>query len=242
MLESTRRTQEVNPFSERFKAPNEAVNFELGCIFIAVPKTGTSSVRGQVRSSGPFLIRNSHLTLSQVKSTLYTYLLSCSLGKNTSFPAGENVKDELEVRSHFNITFGEMFKFGSVRNPWARTYSLYRRREGIQTSGQMSFPEFVESIRYASDTCVHPLRTRSQLDWFKDEQGDVKMDYIFKLEEIDLAIRHIMEVTNGRIALKNLKENVNPGQQSYRDVYTDKEKKHIQRLFEEDIEYFGYSF
>lgn len=106
----------------------------------------------------------------------------------------------------------------------------------------MSFPEFVESIRYASDTCVHPLRTRSQLDWFKDEQGNVNMDYIFKLEEMDLAIRHIMEATNGRIALQNRKENTNPDQRSYRDAYSDKEKKLIQHLFAEDIETFNYSF
>ncbi len=42
---------------------NEAVNFEKQCIFIAVPKTGTTSVRVQIGQQGTPLIPNPHLDI-----------------------------------------------------------------------------------------------------------------------------------------------------------------------------------
>jgi hypothetical protein len=135
-----------------------------------------------------------------------------------------------------------MFKFGSVRNPWARTFSLYRRREGVQVSNQISFSEFVGAISCASDTCFHPLKTMSQLDWFRDENGVVAMDYIFKLEDIGKACEEIRERTEGRVTLENLRRNVNPIKASYRDAYTLQDRKLIERLFQEEIDFFEYVF
>ncbi len=78
--------------------------------------------------------------------------------------------------------YDEYFKFGFVRNPWSRVVSLYNRKEGIQPSQTMNFDEFVNTINYSSDACVHPSQHKNQLDWFTDLDGEVVVDFIGKFE------------------------------------------------------------
>jgi len=66
---------------------NDAVNFDLECIFIAVPKTGTTSVRTQIRKQGNALIPNPHLNIVQVRDLLYPFILRSSLGNNRTYPS-----------------------------------------------------------------------------------------------------------------------------------------------------------
>ena len=188
------------------------------------------------------MIDNQHLTIAQIQSIFYPYFLKCNLGRNDNFPVSGEVESDARVREKSRELFSKMFKFGSVRNPWARTFSLYRRKEGIQVSSQISFSEFVGAICCASETCVHPLKTMSQLDWFRDENGMVAMDYIFKLEEIGKACEEIRERTGGRVSLKNQRKNVNPIKASYKDAYTLKDRKIIEKLFQEEIDFFEYIF
>ena len=46
---------------------NEAVNLEQNWIFVAIPKTGTTSIREQTRQNGTPLIPNPHLNILQIK-------------------------------------------------------------------------------------------------------------------------------------------------------------------------------
>ena len=59
---------------------NEAVHSETRVISIAIPKTGTTTVRSQIRQHGTSLISNAHLDIMQVRDALYVYLLKNSLG------------------------------------------------------------------------------------------------------------------------------------------------------------------
>ncbi|MEM0981380.1 MAG: sulfotransferase family 2 domain-containing protein [Cyanobacteria bacterium P01_H01_bin.58] len=222
---------------------NEAVNFDLQTIFVAIPKTGTTSIRDQIKSTGQPLIAASHLSIIQIRDVLYTYLLRMSLGKNTHYPT-QGVLSDVEVREKRQQVFNSFFKFSSVRNPWARVVSLYLRREGIQVSEAISFTEFCESHFYSSDTCIHPTLHINQLDWLVDESGEVIMDYVYKMEEIDEAIKEISDRTDGRVQLKNIRSNQNPQSKStsYRDLYTDYTRQLIAKRFEKDIDFFEYVF
>lgn len=223
---------------------NEAVNFEKECIFIAVPKTGSTSVRSQLRyRGGACLIANPHLSIIQIRDSLYTCFLINSLGQNASFPS-RDVPADAELRARAHETFERFFKFAAVRNPWARAVSLYSRREGVQLSDRMSFQEFCRDHFYASDTCRHPTLHRNQLDWLIDEQGASLMNYIYKLEEFARAVKDIAQMTDQRISLSASSENVNPKSLSsdYRDLYTPEARELIARRFERDIDFFGYCF
>ena len=88
---------------------NEAINFDLQSIFIAVPKTGTTSVRTQIKPPGNPLVPNPHLNIVQVRDLIYPFLLKSSLRKNNSYPS-RNVPTDKEIRDQAQETFHNFFK------------------------------------------------------------------------------------------------------------------------------------
>jgi len=222
---------------------NEAFHEPKQCIFVAIPKTGTTSIRNQLKQTGEYLIPNPHLSIRQVRDCIYPYYLRRSLGQNLAFPT-EGVVEDSAVRERAGATFESFFKFSLVRNPWARAVSLYFRREGRPLFQEMDFATFCERHFYASDTCKHPTLQRNQLDWLCDESGRSLMDLVCKLESIEEGIRQIAERTGGRVNLTELHDNRNERSQAsrYRDMYTERTRKMIAERFEKDIDYFQYSF
>jgi hypothetical protein len=222
---------------------NEAVHFKKECIFIAVPKTGTTSLRTQLKQNGLPLIKRPHLDIMQVRDSLYVFFLHQALGNNKDFPS-ESVPRDADIRAKAKEVFDTFFKFSAVRNPWARALSLYSRLEGVRVKGKISFEDFCKNHLYASDTCKQPTLHQNQLDWLCDENGKCIMDYVYKLENFNQAIKEIAELTDGRLRLKKKDANRNPNShsRSYREVYTEETRKLIARRFEKDIDYFKYTF
>jgi len=222
---------------------NEAINFEKKIIFIAIPKTGTTTVRNQVREKGVPLIPNPHLNIIQVRDALYIHLLKNALGRNTNFPT-QSVPADLDLRARAKYVFDTFFKFSAVRNPWARAVSLYFRQEGVQVRDRISFEAFCDKHLYASDTCCQPTLHKNQIDWLCDENGRNIMDYVYKLEDFAMAVKEINERTGGRLQIAHKVENKNPVSlsHSYRELYSDKTKRIIGERFQKDIDCFKYTF
>lgn len=204
---------------------NEAINFQKQCIFIAVPKAGTTSVRNQIHQQGKSMIPNPHLNIMQVRDSIYVYLLKLVLGKNTTFPT-QAVHDDAYLRLMSTEIFTSFFKFAAVRNPWARAVSLYFRREGIQLNLTITFEEFCDKHFYASDTCRHPTLHTNQIDWLCTENENFVMDYVYKVENFDKAIIEIEELTDGSVKIMNDIANKNPNNifQNYKNYYTNKSR------------------
>lgn len=226
-----------------FTLVNEAVNFEKQCIYVAVPKTGSTSIRVQLRQDGLPLIATPHLNICQIRDAIYIFELMRSLSRTNHFPSTGSATDA-DVRARAKNIFTSYFKFSTVRNPWARALSLYRRNEGIQVRNEMDFTAFCEVHLNASDTCHHPTLHRNQIDWHLDETGALAVDYVFKLEDFQTAILEIGERTENRLQLETLARNVNEGGNltSYRSHYDEYTKSLIAKAFEKDIDYFKYSF
>jgi len=222
---------------------NEAVLFEKQCIFIAIPKTGSTAIRSQLKQPGTAFIPNSHLSILQVREALYVYYLKNALGCNIGFPT-KSIPSDQEIRAKADMEFNSFFKFSAVRNPWARAVSLYYRHDGTELRDKISFGEFCTQHKYASDTCHHPTLHKNQLDWLTDENGKILMDYVYKLENLNSAVDEINKLTKGRLSLKSRRENINPDSRAknYRDMYTDRTKKLIAKAFEKDIDHFKYTF
>jgi len=223
--------------------PNEAINLSKGVIFIAIPKTGTTTVRDQLGRPANPIIPNPHLSIAQVRDLMYPMMLRAAMGTNRTFPS-DDMPTNTTVREQAKALFDELFKFSGVRNPWARAVSLWKRKEGVRSGGSMNFDAFVERHTAASDTCLHPTRHSCQLDWLCDETGRVLMDYVYKVEELGAAIEEIRNRTDGRLRLRDQRLNANPRSASgrYRDLYTDHTRKLIATRFERDIDHFKYTF
>ena len=222
---------------------NEAINFKLQCIFIAIPKTGSTSIRRQIRQKGTPWIPSPHLNILQVRDLIYPHLLRSSLKKNLAFPS-KNIPTDRDVRTESQQIFENFFKFSAVRNPWARAVSLYFRNETIQVRGKMTFDHFCENHFFASDTCRHPTLHKNQIDWLLDQDGKTAIDFVYKVEEFNAAINKISRKTNGRVKLKHQVLNRNQDSQSstYRDLYSKRSQKIIAERFEKDIDTFKYTF
>jgi hypothetical protein len=176
------------------------------CIFVEVPKTGSTSIRSIVGEP-----LKPHLNIWQIFS---------------SIPSEK---------------FTSYFKFGFVRNPWDRAVSLYERREGLRLKSKMGFEEFVDWMKFASSTCLHPVPHRYQLDWFVSPNGDVLVDFIGRYES--LAADWAQIGARLGIAQKLPALNVNTDRErDYRSYYSDRTRKIIADRFAVDIEFFGYRF
>lgn len=56
-----------HPIDQRYDFANESINFGKEVIFIAIPKTGTTSIRRQLAQEGRAMINYPHLSINQVK-------------------------------------------------------------------------------------------------------------------------------------------------------------------------------
>jgi hypothetical protein len=207
------------------------ISQEYRCIFIEVPKTGSTSIRAVLGHP-----KKPHLDIVQTRQEL-----ECLLQLSYLYDRPDDVWDPNKPRRMADSMFEQFFKFGFVRNPWDRTVSLYERREGVQLSGKMTFEEFVEWIDCSSDTCIHPTRHKNQLDWFVDNEGKVLVDFIGRFERLQEDWKKICE----KLALNATLPHANPNlsrKKRYTEYYTNKTRDMIASKFRVDIEYFGYEF
>jgi hypothetical protein len=179
----------------------------MKCIFIEVPKTGSTSIRAIVGEPG-----KPHQNIWQIASSI----------------------PEEKFRTYF--------KFGFVRNPWDRAVSLYERKEGLQMKPLMSFEQFIDWMKYASCTCVHPVPHRYQLDWFVNPHGDVIVDFIGRYESLAADWAKLAERLGvPGAALPRLNVNVTRNR-DYTTYYSERTRRIVAERFAVDIEYFGYHF
>jgi len=84
-------------------------------------------------------------------------------------------------------------------------------------------------------------------DWsnYTDREGEICVDYIVKFENLEEELNDVIKKTNMSLdELGNLpKANSNPrNEKKYEDIYDKESKKMVEKEFEKEIEYFGYSF
>lgn len=201
------------------------------CIFIEVPKTGSTSIRAVLGAP-----KKPHLDIVQTRQEL-----ECILQLSYLYDRPDDVWDPDKPKRMADSIFEEFFKFGFVRNPWDRTVSLYERKEGIQLSGEMTFEEFVEWINYSSDTCIHPTRHKNQLDWFVNDEGKMLVDFIGRFERLQDDWKQICMKLAIDATLPHENPNLNR-RKHYTEYYSTKTKEMIASKFRVDVEYFGYEF
>src|SRR5438093_8801934 len=160
--------------------PSAMISHEYKCIFVEVPKTGSTSVRAILGKAW-----KPHLNLWQIKNQMQMYWERYGGRKNRFLASLYLLLPEQRRKETGRKQFETYFKFGFVRNPWDRVVSLYERTEALQLREKMTFDEFVDWIQYSSATCVHSSPHRYQLNWFVYSNGSILADLIGKFERLD---------------------------------------------------------
>ena len=169
-----------------------------------------------------------------------------SIGKAIGLP----IKDHLmakEVIARIGIDkWNEAYKFTVVRNPWDKVVSHYEyRRKKNKTqiaSCNIPFSDWVK-MTYGEnkDTFYYnnPRSFQPQLDWLKDDEGNLAMDYVIKFEKINQGFDHV----KGVIGLDTNLPHLNASNRvSYHSYYDDDTRDIVAKWFRADINEFGYRF
>jgi len=202
------------------------INHEYKCIFVEVPKTGSTSIRSIIGSP-----EKPHLNIKEIKEKFFDEF---DLDTTNTFM-------HFFKRKKVEFKWNQYFKFGFVRNPWDRVVSLYLRKEGIQMSKEINFPEFVHWIQNSSDTSIHPSKHKNQLDWFLDDNQELEVDFIGKFENINKDWQFI----SNKLGITNILPHENKNmieKKHYTEYYTNELRDIIADKFRVDIEYFDYKF
>jgi len=138
------------------------------------------------------------------------------------------------------------YKFTFVRNPWDKVVSHYeyrrKRNKTALASNEISFPDWVRKT-YGPDKDPfyynNPKAFQPQVEWLKDDDGKISIDFIGKFESIYEDFSQIRKVIGIDAELPHL----NASKRSdYRHYYDDESRETVAQWFREDIELFGYRF
>jgi len=211
------------------------ISHRYKCIFVEVPKTGSTSVR---RILGAAI--KPHLSLSEIRRMMETNWVIRGGRKDRIMEWLYPMLPAEGRKERGRQQFQSYFKFGFVRNPWDRVVSLYERNEATQMRQEMSFEEFVRWIQYSSATCVHSSPHRYQLDWFVDADGKMLADFIGRFERL----QEDWVVIAKRLGVSETLPHArgNPRLRHYTEYYTPETARIIEEKFKLDLETFNYRF
>ena len=211
------------------------ISHRYKCIFVEVPKTGSTSVRHVLGKA-----IKPHLNLCEIKRLMESYWVVRGGRKNRILEWLYLTLPAERRKERGRRQFESYFKFGFVRNPWDRVVALYERNEAVQMRQEMTFEEFVHWIQYSSSTCIHSSPHRYQLDWFVDANGRMLADFIGRFERLQEDWVVVAKKLGVSEVLPHAR--ANPRSRHYTEYYTPETQSIIEEKFKIDIETFNYRF
>jgi chondroitin 4-sulfotransferase 11 len=184
------------------------------------------------------------------KNTPFIFIhINKTAGTSIGNAIGLPIKDHLTAKEVIarigESKWNEAYKFTLVRNPWDKAVSLYeyrRKKDRTEISARgVSFSDWVK-MTYGEDKNYDYYNARAfqpQVDWLKDNEGKISMDFVGKFESINEDFNHIKNVIGLDAELPYLNASKRAGYQSY---YDDETRDIVARWFHEDIDFFTYKF
>jgi hypothetical protein len=198
-------------------------------IFVAIPKTGTHSVRRALR---PHMGEND---LEQVK-----------LFDRKDFP----IPELAQLRhGHISLTqlrpfleaekFDSYFKFAFVRNPFDRfvSYCAFMTRERKDFERD---PKAVMRHILAAPGARQHVLFQPQHSFISDEKGELLTYFVGRVEEMQASFNEICDRIG--IPRADLEKANESSRGNYRQYYDQQLAEGVAKLYARDLELFGYEF
>jgi hypothetical protein len=194
---------------------------ELSFCFVAVPKTGTTSIEHFLTN---YCLRKD---VGFIRTTKANTSLRDVSGKHASIAA---------IKASYSTT--NVITAGFVRNPWDKVVSwfnyLKHNRQSIHTiDPSVRFEEFLYS--------APPFVFTQSCQYLTNINGDVDVDFVGRFEEFELHFSLLCDLFNVEWApLKKMNSTHNDAH--YSEFYTPDTVRFVEELSLDDIKLFGYSF
>lgn len=199
-------------------------------IFVHTRKVAGSSIRDILE---PFSLQKPNTIISKFKSRVFHVerdYHKFAFRQHSDIMALKNIMPEK--------LFDAYFKFSFVRNPWKRLVSEYEFIKRRPKHGRhkkvikMTFAQYI--IYQAKRHDAH------QIHMLADKNGEIQMDFIGRFENLQEDWNYICDKIG--IANKHLSHRKKAVKVDYNDYYNDKNKKLVAKLWEKDIDAFGYNY
>jgi hypothetical protein len=168
-----------------------------------------------------------------------------SIGKAIGLPVKDHLTAKEVIARVGQDKWNKAYKFTLVRNPWDKAVSLYEyRRKKDRTeiaSRSISFSDWVK-MTYGEEKNPAYYNVKSfqpQVDWLKDNEGKLSIDFVGKFESINEDFDHIKHAIGLDAELPFLNASKRRG---YRSYYDNESRDIVGKWFQEDIEVFAYEF
>jgi chondroitin 4-sulfotransferase 11 len=169
-----------------------------------------------------------------------------SIGRAIGLPVKHHLMASEVIERIGLEKWNQAYKFTVVRNPWDKVVSHYEyRRKKNKTdiaTRNISFSEWVK-MTYGDEKDTfyfnNPRSFQPQVEWLKDTDGIVSMDYIIRFEAINEGFDHVKRTVGLDADLPHLNASKRAAYQSYYNAET---RDIVAHWFREDIEAFGYEF
>lgn len=149
----------------------------------------------------------------------------------------------------------EYLSFGSVRNPWDRTVSLYHGMQSLNKLdvdkakrafgvGDLETESFEGLCLFLDELFKRGEKQfmfiQPQIEWFA---GSFQPNFILRFEKLQEDFEEMISSHEIKhISSKLLHINSSNGREDFRSYYNSNTKKIIEKIFEKDLDTFKYSF
>ena len=195
-------------------------------VFFSNPKTGSESIRAMLDPYSDIFSKEKH-----------------PIYPNHIIPTKLKVRF---VKMGWN--WEEYFKFSFVRNPWDRLVSYYyytrpnrnyrllwRKRSPWNQINALPFYEFIESLNYRKYGLLN------QWKFVFDEDNKRLVNFVGRYEDIEKSCSVICKKLGIEANLPH--ENITARKtKKYKEYYNSQTKRIVAKVFQKDIDLFGYTF
>lgn len=165
---------------------------------------------------------------------------------NTKLSVRIPYRSLIKYRKSYGVSkLGAYYKFSFVRNPWDRMVSRYfyevRNEKGMENWGYPStIPDHSKCLKkYIKDN--EHYKKNNQLYWLVNRQGEMVLDFVGRLENIEVDFDSVCKHLNLPDEIKMVHINKTK-HRDYKEYYDEESKSMVSELCRQDIEYFDYSF
>lgn len=136
----------------------------------------------------------------------------------------------------FQDEYNNFFKFAFIRNPWDLVVSKYFWHKHIHKHDLEDFTQWLWQ-KYQFE-----LWKTDQLHLYTHVDGEYDLDFMGRYENIQQDFQFVCDkLCLGNLKLENEKR-IYRKRKHYTEYYSEQDKQLVAKLFQQDIDYFGYKF